>query len=61
MEIGAGLRADISVGAVSKDRFRPWQPENSFFFQFFKKLQSNFLKELKKETKISCRWQRLVF
>ncbi len=31
------------------------------FFNSNKKLQSNFLLELKKENKIPCRWQRLVF
>ena len=30
------------------------------FFNSNKKLQSNFLFELKKENKISCRWQRLA-
>jgi hypothetical protein len=47
--------------AVSKDWSCPGHQKIFSFFNSFKKLLCNFLKELKKENKVSCRRQRVVF
>jgi hypothetical protein len=49
------------VGLSQKPGLAPGHQKIFSFFNSFKKLQSNFLKELKKENKVSCRRQRVVF
>ncbi len=49
------------MGLSQKTVFTPGRQKMFSFFNSNKKLQSNFLLELKKENKISCWEQRAVF
>ncbi|MBV6426073.1 MAG: hypothetical protein KIPDCIKN_00564 [Haliscomenobacter sp.] len=49
------------LGLSQKTVFAPVGQKIVSFFKSNKKLQRKFLLDLKKETKISCRWQRLAF
>jgi hypothetical protein len=48
---------DAKPGLSQKPGLAPGHQKIFSFFNSFKKLQSNFLKELKKENKVSCRRQ----
>ncbi len=52
---------DAKQGLPQKTVLAPGSQKIFSFFQSFKKLLCNFLKDWKKENKISCRRQATVF
>ncbi len=60
-EVVRNIYLGLDRGLSQKTVFAPGSQKIFSFFNSNKKLQSNFLFELKKENEISCRWQSVVF